>query len=96
MNLFALVAGPIVAREVSIPLERRWPAFHARWREIISEQNALKSPLLFLPALCVLFVALSVAGIFGFPRSLDGKLSSNCCSCCMAASFASCVLVVSM
>ncbi len=71
VNLFAIVAAPILARELSVPIAARWPAFAARWREIAREQAALRSPRLYLPALCAVFVALAVAGKTDFPRTLD-------------------------
>ncbi len=71
MNLFAIVAAPLVARELTVPLAARWPHFAVRWRQIAAEQAALKAPLLYIPAICVLFVGLSVAGVLGFPRTLD-------------------------
>src|SRR5262249_32524664 len=72
MNLFAIVAAPIIARELTAPLERRRPAFHARWRDLVAEQAALKAPFLYLPALSVLLVVLSVRGALGFPTTFDG------------------------
>jgi hypothetical protein len=71
MNLFALVAAPIIAREATAAMESRSPAFHARWRVIVAEQRTLKAPLLYFPALAVLFAALSISGAFGFPTSFD-------------------------
>jgi hypothetical protein len=71
MNLFAIVAAPILARAVTPAFERLRPALAARWREIAGEQAALRSPLVYFPALCALFVALSLAGALRFPRTLD-------------------------
>jgi hypothetical protein len=71
ISLFAIVAAPIVAREISVPLDTRWPSFAARWRAIAAEQAALRSPLLYVPALTAVFVALVFAGVSRFPRTLD-------------------------
>ncbi len=71
MSLFAIVAAPIIARETTPWLEARRPALRDRWREIAREQAALRSPLVYFPALCTLFVALSLAGALPFSRTLD-------------------------
>src|SRR5438046_4185781 len=71
MSLFAIVAAPIIARETTPWFEARRPALRDRWREIAREQAALRSPLVYFPALCTLFVALSLAGALPFPRTLD-------------------------
>ena len=71
MNLFAIVAAPIIAREVTPWLDALRPALQERWRAIAREQAALRSPLVYFPAICALFVALSLAGVLPFPRTLD-------------------------
>jgi hypothetical protein len=71
VTLFAIVAAPILARELSVPLAARWPAFATRWRRIAREQDTLRSPLLYVPGICVLFLVLALAGGTGFPRTLD-------------------------
>jgi len=71
MNLFAIVSAPIIAREVTPRLAALWPVVHARWREIAAEQVALRSPWLYFPATCAVFVSLSVARALPFPQSLD-------------------------
>src|SRR5207247_11458108 len=71
MNLFAIVAAPIIARELTPWLESRKPALRERWREIAREQAALRSPLVYFPAVCALFVALALAGVLRFPHQLD-------------------------
>src|SRR3989442_10350021 len=71
MNLFAIVAAPIIAREITPWLDALRPAFQERWRAIAREQVALRSPLVYFPAICALFVALSLAGVLPFPRTLD-------------------------
>src|SRR2546428_5299231 len=76
MNLFAIVSAPVIAREVTPRLASLWPAIHARWREIAAEQAALRSPWVYFPATCAVFVSLSVAGALPFPQTLDDvKLS---------------------
>ncbi len=71
INLFAIVAAPILARELSVPLIAALPGFAARWRTIASEQAALRSPRLYFPAIVAVFVGLAVAGASGFPSTLD-------------------------
>jgi len=71
MNLFAIVAAPIIARELTPWLESRKPALRERWREIAREQAALRSPLVYFPAVCALFVALALAGVLRLPHTLD-------------------------
>ena len=71
MNLFAIVAAPIIAREVTPWLDALRPALQERWRAIAREQAALRSPLVYFPAIGALFVALSLAAVLPFPRTLD-------------------------
>jgi len=72
MSLFAIVAAPIIAREVTPLLASVWPAFDARCRRIAAEQLALRSPLLYLPAICGVFLWLAIARVLPFPDTLDG------------------------
>jgi len=72
MNLFAIVAAPIIARELSVPVARWFPRFDARCRAIALEQSALRAPLLYFPALGAVFLALSLASALPFPQTLDG------------------------
>ncbi len=71
MNLFVFVAAPIVAREITPHVDALRPALQARWREIAREQAALRSPLLYFPALIVLFLGLALRGALPFPPTLD-------------------------
>src|SRR5437667_11579856 len=71
MNLFAIVAAPIIAREVTPWLDALRPAFQERWRAIAREQAALRSPLVYFPAIGALFVALSLAGVLPLPPTLE-------------------------
>lgn len=72
MNLFAIVAAPIVAREATALTDARWPRFGARWRRVAAEQARLRSPRLYLPLVGAVFLALAASGHAGFPRDLDG------------------------
>ncbi len=71
VSLFTIVAAPLVAREASVALAGRWPAFAARWRRIAREQAALRAPLLYIPGACALFIALALTGRTGFPSTFD-------------------------
>jgi hypothetical protein len=71
MNLFAIVAAPILAREVTPAFARRWPRLHRRTAEIAREQAALRSPLLYFPAIAAIGVLLATTGVIPFPRTLD-------------------------
>ena len=71
MNLFAIVAAPIVAREISWAFAARWPTLHGRTAEIAVEQAGLRSPLLYFPAICAAGVWLALAGVLPFPRTFD-------------------------
>jgi hypothetical protein len=72
MNLFAIVAAPILARELSVPFAERFPRFATRSARIVGEQAALRAPLLYFPALAALFMALAGTGVLPFPSTLDG------------------------
>lgn len=72
MNLFAIVAAPIIARELSVPLARRFPRFDARCRAIAAEQSALRAPLVYFPAFAAGFLALTLVRAIPFPTTLDG------------------------
>ncbi len=71
MNLFAIVAAPIVARELTPFLAALWPRLHARWLEIGRQQGALRSPLVYFPVLCVALIVLSLRHAVPFPETLD-------------------------
>jgi hypothetical protein len=71
MNLFAIVAAPILAREISPFFARRWPAFHRRTAEIAREQASLRSPFLYFGAISVVGMVLGFRGVLPFPRTLD-------------------------
>ncbi|PYN82693.1 MAG: hypothetical protein DMD97_00485 [Candidatus Rokuibacteriota bacterium] len=71
MNLFAIVAAPIVARELTPFLATLWPRLHVRWLEIGRQQGALRSPLVYFPLLCVALMVLSLRHAVSFPETLD-------------------------
>src|SRR2546427_8531169 len=71
MYLLAIVGATIIPRETHPWFEARRPALRDRWREIAREQAALRSPLVYFPALCALFVGLSLRGALPFPVTLD-------------------------
>src|SRR5579862_2300919 len=72
MNLFAIVAAPIVARDLSAPFDALLPRLAARCREIVTEQSRLRSVAVYLPAFAAIFVALSAIRVVPFPVTLDG------------------------
>src|SRR5436190_1573682 len=72
MNLFAIVAAPIIARELSVPFGAFFPRIAARCREIAAEQLALRSAVVYFPAFAAVFVALSALRVVPFPTTLDG------------------------
>jgi hypothetical protein len=72
MNLFAIVAAPIIARELSAPFGAFLPRVAARCREIVAEQTALRSAVVYFPAFAAAFVVLSALRVVPFPTTLDG------------------------
>ncbi len=72
VNLFVLVATPLVARAVTSVLAARLPALHARWREIGAEQEARAPWRVQIAVVSLLCVGLAVAGRSPFPTTLDG------------------------
>ena len=72
MNLFAILAAPLVARALGERLAAWRPAVDARWRAIAREQAALRSGLVYVPLVAVAVLALALAGRTGLPTSLDG------------------------
>jgi hypothetical protein len=69
--LFAIVAAPLLARELSVELAGRWPTLAARWRRVAEEQDAQRSSMLYVPGISALFLALAVTGATGFPATFD-------------------------
>ena len=72
MNLFAIVAAPLVARALSDAGVARWPAAAERWRAVAAAQRDLRSHRLYAPAACAAVLVLAVTGRTGLPTSLDG------------------------
>ena len=72
MNLFVLVAAPIVARELSAIADRILPGIQARIARITAHHGALRSHLLYFPLIGIGFAGLAVAGATPFPTTLDG------------------------
>lgn len=85
INLFAIVAAPIVARELSVLLTEQFPAWAARWRAIALEQAALRSERLYVPAIAVGVLALALGGASGFPTTLDDQQLSRGAAAYIAA-----------
>ncbi len=71
MNLFAIAAAPIIAREVSAILDDLLPRAQARIARLAAQQKLLRSHLLYFPAIAVAFAGLAVAGATPFPMTLD-------------------------
>jgi hypothetical protein len=71
MNLFVIVAAPIVARELTPLMERAWPASRARLRAIAAEQ-ARRPTLGWFAVASAVFLWLALAGRLPYPSSLDG------------------------
>jgi hypothetical protein len=75
MNLFAIVAAPIIARELSFILDDLVPRAQARIARLAAQQEMLRSHLLYFPLIGVGFAALAVAGATPLPTTLDLQLS---------------------
>jgi len=71
MNLFAIVAAPIIARELSALLDGAVPRVQARIARVAAQQEALRSHLLYYPLIGIASVGLAVAGVTPFPTTLD-------------------------
>ncbi len=71
MNLFAIVAAPIIARELSVILDDLVPRVQARIARLAAQQELLRSHLLYFPVIGIGFAALAFAGMTPFPTTLD-------------------------
>jgi hypothetical protein len=71
MNLFVIVAAPMLACAVTGLVRARWPRVDARWSEIASEQEA-RGPWVQAAAIASLWLAVGLAGRLPFPTSLVG------------------------
>ncbi len=72
MNLFAIVAVPLIARGLTTPLAAQWPRLVARWSAIAAEQERAAGWRVQLPAVAVVVLALTLAGRLPWLTSLDG------------------------
>ncbi len=77
INLFAIVAAPILAREVSLVLDETWPALQRRLAPIAANQLGLRSGRLWYPLVCAAAVAWVLAGRAPFANTLDGQQLSR-------------------
>jgi hypothetical protein len=72
INLFVLVATPLVATGLTRILAERFPRVHARWQAIGVEQERSAGWPLHVVAVAILCVGLAIGGRLPFPSSLDG------------------------
>lgn len=72
MNLFAIVATPVVAAGVSAVVDTWAPRVSARWHAIGAEQERLPGWPLQLLAVSAVCVVLAIRGRMPFPMTLDG------------------------
>jgi hypothetical protein len=72
MNLFVLVAVPMVARAVTAALAAARPALVERWRRLAEAQARGGGWRVQLPLAGIAFVALGARGALPFPTTLDG------------------------
>jgi hypothetical protein len=72
INLFVLVATPVVALALTNVLAARLPALHARWQQIGAEQEARAQWRVQVAVVSLGCMALAFAGRSPFPATLDG------------------------
>jgi hypothetical protein len=85
MNVFVLVAAPLVARGLT-PLLATWlPTPTRRWDAIATAQGTLRSSLLHVPAVSAAVAMAALAGRIPYPTSLDGLLLSRGAAAFIAA-----------
>jgi hypothetical protein len=72
VNLFVIVATPIVATALTRVLASRWPSVDARWQAIAAEQEASPGWQLYVGATAIVCMALATNGRLPFPTTLDG------------------------
>ena len=77
MNLFVIVAAPIVAGGCTRVLADTWPQLHARWQAVAGEQEARAAWPVQVILVSTICVALAVAGRLPFPKTLDGMQMST-------------------
>jgi hypothetical protein len=73
MNLFVLVAAPLLARALTPLLESTWPSATRRWQAIGVEQARLRSGPIYVVAASVVFLTLAMRGRLPFPSTLDDQ-----------------------
>jgi hypothetical protein len=71
INLFAIVATPVVARGLTRLLAVRAPRVYERWQVIAREQEVTRSWRVHLPLLAALVLALAATGHSPLPATLD-------------------------
>jgi len=72
MNLFVIVATPLVASACTRILAEVAPRLHARWQAVAAEQEAAPGWRLHVLVVSAVCVALAMGGRMPFPRTLDG------------------------
>jgi hypothetical protein len=73
MNLFALAAAPILARETAPWLERFLPALQARSRRLGEIELARRPDRVWIPVLAAAVLIITTVGRAPFPRTLEGQ-----------------------
>jgi hypothetical protein len=71
INLFAIVAAPIIARELSAMLDEWMPRVQRRLARIAAQQEGLRGHAVWFPAIWLMAGALAVRGAMPFPTTLD-------------------------
>jgi hypothetical protein len=71
MNLFAIVAAPIVARGLTTALEQYLPSLAARWRGVAAEQTARAAWRVQLPLVATVVLGATLAGRLPWLTTLD-------------------------
>jgi hypothetical protein len=72
VNLFVLVATPVVALALTSVLAARLPTLHARWRQIGVEQESRAAWGMQIAVVSLACLALAIVGRSPFPTTLDG------------------------
>jgi hypothetical protein len=85
MNVFVLVAAPLVARGLTPLLASVLPALARRWEAIGTAQATLRSSLLYVPVVSAGVLLAAVADRVPFPTTLDGLLLSRGAAAAIAA-----------
>jgi hypothetical protein len=72
MNVFVLVAAPMLARGLTPLLAAAAPDLARRWDAIGTAQRGLRSAALYVPLVSAIVLAAAARGCLGFPTSLEG------------------------